>query len=281
MQARGWLQANVLRIWTLSALLLALVCIICKWCQAYTAILAYAAIEYFGIGAFICFVSWSGNFRCDRTGSKNRVRLSQLRRYVRRGWTICLGQLAALIYGKFDVLLVTRFSGMVIVADYLFAQRIFDLAGFITGGASSVMYSNMARKIRNEPTDDWHMAARRWGTVFALLSTVVGIALWVAAPPLIRSWFPGMSDAIPFLRLFGLIAVLIVINQFVTALLNSMGRFALLSRIAILNLFLVVFLGAPAFYFFGTTGLLLSIALVHLCSAVLQISALGRYVTKS
>jgi hypothetical protein len=110
--------------------------------------------------------------------------------------------------------------------------------------------------------------------VFLVLAVTTGLSFWLFAPALIRRWFPGMLGAIGVLDLFGVIAVIAVVTQYLTGLLNSLGFFSAISRVKLLNLCLFVTGGSIAFYLYAIPGLLLFCSAVYLASGVLQALAL-------
>jgi O-antigen/teichoic acid export membrane protein len=281
MQARGWIKEVPLPICLIAAALAVLAASDARLLQPRAAIAVYVAIEYAGLVAFALMAyrqaSVHGEHFPLRAGASRR---KQIVLYLRRGWSVTIGQLAALAYGKFDVLLVVKFSPTAVVAYYLLAQRMFDLTGFVIGGASSVMYANIVRTLgRGALPRAWSRAAARWAVLFTCIAGCIGMYFWVVGPVLIERWFSRMGGAIGVLPLFGVVAVTVVVNQYLTALLNSLGRFSVISKINVINFALILVLGSVAYYVFSIPGLLLSVAFVYASSAAMQAVALKLRVT--
>ncbi len=269
MQARGVLRANAAKIW-----LLALVLFVCALVSAAaeavpTVLLGYVAIEYVGL-VLLALIAWrSQTFSPKQWALSKRFTRRQIEAYGHRGGTVVVGQMAALFYGKFDVLLVINFATPATVASYLFAQRIVDLAGFLSGGVSSVMYSTMVR-IASTDRVRWQLSARRWAVLFGIIAVTIGLAFWVAIPLIVVRFFANMNDARQYIVLFGLVALFAVANQFSSGLLNAVGRFGVIARLNIFNLCVLVSLGTFAFFYFGVTTMIGVIAAVYAVSAVIQ-----------
>lgn len=276
MQARGWLEEVPLQICVIAIALAVLATADARSLQPRAALATYVAIEYGGLVAFALMA----HRQASKHGEHSLLRRTNFRRkqivlYLRRGWSVTIGQLAALANGKFDVLLVAKFSPTAVVAYYLLAQRMFDLTNFVIGGGSSVMYANVVRTLgRGALPRAWARAAIRWATVFACMGACIGAYFWAVGPFLIRRWFPQMEGATGVLPLFGVVAVMIVVNQYLTALLNSLGRFAVISKINLINFLLILMLGSAAYYLYGIPGLLLAVAVVYGSSAAMQAVAL-------
>jgi len=276
MQARGWLEEVPLQICVIAIVLAVLATADARALQPRAALAAYVAIEYGGLATFILIAYRQASMHGEHFPLRAATfRRKQIVLYLRRGWSVTIGQLAALANGKFDVLLVAKFSPTAVVAYYLLAQRMFDLTGFVTGGASSVMYANVVRTLgRGELPRAWARAAVRWAALFACIAACIGAYFWAVGPFLIRRWFSRLDGATGVLPLFGVVAVMIVVNQYLTALLNSLGRFTVISKINLINFMLILVLGSAAFYLFRIPGLLLAVALVYGSSAAMQAVAL-------
>lgn len=271
MQARGWLNESRTVLWMVCVGLPASIGLAAWVLPGYEAVRVYAFMEYVALGAMALIARHAGRLHRAGLDEGRRLRGRQLSLYLRRGWNVCVGQIAALTYGKFDVLLVARFAPATSVADYLFVQRFFDLANFVAGGASSVMYATIARKTgRVIPSQAWTAAAKQWALAFTLLAAAVGMAFWLVGPVLIRTFFPRMSGAVGIIYLFGIVAVLSVVNQYVTALLNSVGGYSVIARVNVVNLLMILIAGSAAFYWFGIPWLLVSIAVVYFIAPLLQ-----------
>lgn len=270
LQARSWIGVWFIPIVALAVGALALVWFALRHFPIEQAFLWYCVLEYVILAAFLGMTclsvrhEWRG---WHRMGCRFSIR--RCLPYLRRGWVVCSGQLSALAYGKFDVVLVTVFAASAVASSYLFVQRIYEVSLFFVGGIASVMFSHLV-KMGDPGNRSWRRSLVRWGAVFGMAGALVVLMFWVVLP---LSWtfvtkMPVSAAAL--LWPFGAIALLALLNQFVTAVLNSLGKFRSLRSINFLNLLMILVAGSMAFFHGGPVSLLMAVAAVYLVSLVLQ-----------
>jgi O-antigen/teichoic acid export membrane protein len=173
-------------------------------------------------------------------GRSARVRLLFTRRIVlsllRESVPVAVGGIAVVFYVRLDNLLIGLFLNEGSVGVYSAAYRLTEPFMLIFSSLSLSVYASLSRYGKRDPSQTAGRNMARILTTVVVLSSASALVLALFAGRILTLLSPQYGGAVMALRILSLAIVFKAVNAQLTAMINSRGKFSVITRIAIVNL---------------------------------------------
>ena len=254
--------------------------------------LAYVSLTFFGfshqwpLASFAVIIPASelinllitssiyGRISSLRLRFDRRIVLSLIRESV----PVAIGGIAVVLYLRLDNLLVGLFLNEASVGVYSAGYRFTEPFMLVFSSLSLSIYASLSRQGKTD------MSKEVGQTMFRLLATVIGIS---SVSALLLSFFavrllamisPEYHNAVTVLRILSLSIVFKAVNAQLTAMINSRGRFSIITVIATINLTINIVLNLLMIPKYGIIGAAIAVTATEGVNTIMQLVCIKYYV---
>lgn len=196
---------------------------------------------------------------------------------IRESLPVAVGVIAVVFYMRLDTLLVGLFLNESSVGVYSAGYRFTEPFMLVFSSLSLSVYASLSQKGKHD------ILKNSGQTISRILATVIGISavaallLSVFAVRLLAMISPEYNDAVTVLRILSLSIVFKALNAQLTAMINSRGRFSLITVIAIINLTINIALNLLMIPKYGIIGAAIAVTTTEGINTIMQIVCIKQY----
>lgn len=254
--------------------------------------LSYISLTFFGLSRhwslvfFAAIIPASEMINLLITSSIYRsisfVRLRFNRRIIlslmRESAPVAIGGIAVVFYLRLDSLIVGFFLNEESVGVYSAGYRFTEPFMLVFSSLSLSIYASLSKYKKGD------VSQKAGQAMFRLIATVVGLSSGAAfllsffAVRLLALISPQYNDAVTVLRILSLSIVFKAVNAQLTAMINSRGRFSLITVIAIINLTINIVLNLLMIPKYGIIGAAIAVTATEGVNTIMQIVCIQYYV---
>jgi len=197
---------------------------------------------------------------------------------LRESIPVAVGGIAVVLYLRLDNLLVGLFLNKESVGVYSAGYRFTEPFMLIFSSLSLSIYASLSQYGKND------ISKKVGQTMFRILATVIGLSsvgallLSFFAVRLLAMISPEYHNAVTVLRILSLSIVFKALNAQLTAMINSRGRFSLITVIAIINLTINVVLNLLLIPIYGIIGAAIAVTTTEGVNTIMQLVCIKYYV---
>jgi O-antigen/teichoic acid export membrane protein len=185
------------------------------------------------------------------------------------------------VYLRLDNLLIAGMLGDVSVGEYAIAARIVEPFLLVFSSFSVSFYASLSSRWSTEPAADVWRGITRIVASIAMIGAVAAAALSLAAPPLVAQFWGEYSNSAGALAILGWTILPKAVNMQWTSILNSMGKFRIITVIAANNLALTVLGNLVLLPRYGILGAAMTVLGVEIVNTALQFVFVSSYIGTS
>jgi O-antigen/teichoic acid export membrane protein len=201
-----------------------------------------------------------------------------IRSLIRESVPVAIGGIAVVLYLRLDNLLVGLFLNEASVGVYSAGYRFTEPFMLVFSSLSLSIYASLSRQGKND------MSNKVGQTMYRLLATVIGtssvsaLLLSFFAVQLLAMISPEYHNAVTVLRILSLSIVFKAVNAQLTAMINSRGRFSIITVIAIINLTINIGLNLLMIPKYGIIGAAIAVTTTEGVNTIMQLVCIKYYV---
>lgn len=196
-----------------------------------------------------------------------------IRDIVREAFFVAVSSLIVVVYLRLDTLLIGTFLGSREVGEYSLAFRLTE--------PFQLLFSSLSLSLFASLSSLWQRAeiSEIWRTLRKALYPAIGVAgvslvlLSVIVSALLKFYAPEFTQSQNVLIVLSIALLFKAINPQLTAVLNSLGEFRLMTMISFVNLLVCVFLNSILIPRYGVVGAALAVVGVESLNSLIQCSA--------
>jgi O-antigen/teichoic acid export membrane protein len=197
---------------------------------------------------------------------------------MRESAPVAIGGIAVVLYLRLDSLFVGLFLNEESVGVYSAGYRFTEPFMLVFSSLSLSIYASLSKYKKND------ISIKAGQTMFRLLATVIGLSsagaflLSFFAVRLLAMISPQYNDAVTVLRILSLSIVFKAVNAQLTAMINSRGKFSIITVIAIINLTINIVLNLLMIPKYGIIGAAIAVTATEGVNTLMQIVCIQYYV---
>jgi O-antigen/teichoic acid export membrane protein len=197
---------------------------------------------------------------------------------IRESVPVAIGGIAVVLYLRLDNLLVGLFLNEASVGLYSAGYRFTEPFMLVFSSLSLSIYASLSRQGKID------ISKKGAKTMFRILATVIGLS---SVSALLLSFFavrllamisPEYHNAVTVLRILSLSIVFKALNAQLTAMINSRGRFSIITVIAIINLTINIVLNLLMIPRYGIIGAAIAVTITEGVNTIMQLICIKYYV---
>lgn len=197
---------------------------------------------------------------------------------IRESAPVAIGAIAVVLYLRLDNLLVGLFLNEASVGVYSAGYRLTEPFMLVFSSLSLSIYASLSRSKKND------MSNNVGQNLFRILATVVGLS---SAGAFLLSFFavrlmamisPEYANAVTVLRILSLSIVFKAVNAQLTAMINSRGRYSIITVVALINLAVFLALNLLMIPRYGIIGAAIVVTTTEGINTVMQMICIRYYV---
>jgi O-antigen/teichoic acid export membrane protein len=193
-----------------------------------------------------------------------------IKELVKEASFVALSSFIVVVYLRLDALLIGTLLGSRAVGEYSLAFRLTEPFQLLFSSLSLSLFASLSRL--------WQSAelVEVWRTIRKVLYPTVGVAgvsivlLSMVVSPLLKSYAPEFIQSQDVLIVLSIALLFKAVNPQLTAILNSLGEFRLITMITFVNLLMCVFLNSILIPRYGVVGAALAVAGVEGLNSLIQ-----------
>lgn len=215
-----------------------------------------------------------GRISSVRLRLNRKIALSLMRESV----PVAISAIAIVLYLRLDNLLVGWFLNEASVGVYSAGYRFTEPFMLVFSSLSLSIYASLSQKGKAD------LSNKVSRTLFRIIATVVGLSaigallLSIFAERLLGMISPEYHNAVTVLRILSLSVVFKALNAQLTAMINSRGRFSLITVIAIINLTINIALNLLMIPKYGIIGAAIAVTATEGVNTIMQMVCIKYYV---
>ncbi len=203
-----------------------------------------------------------------------RIVLSLMRESV----PVAVGGIAVVLYLRLDNLFVGLFLNQESVGIYSAGYRFTEPFMLVFSSLSLSIYASLSQYGKND------ISKKVGQAMFRILATVIGLSsvgallLSFFAVRLLAMISPEYNNAVMVLRILSLSIVFKAVNAQLTAMINSRGKFSIITFIAIINLTINIVLNLLMIPKYGIIGAAIAVTATEGVNTIMQMVCIKYYV---
>ncbi len=179
------------------------------------------------------------------------------------GFAIIIG----VSYAKLDIFMLTKMTASVDVGIYALSMRVLDPLMFVAGAYFSDVYAKMSAMPITAANHSTQIKFLNKSFLMTSLMTLVYVSIACIALNLFAKQY---TDAYLLVVLVGLSVIFKMRNLSYSAFINANGKYSIMSRVAVINFFMVLGFLYAGIYYFGIWGAAVAIATAEAFNSVMQ-----------
>jgi O-antigen/teichoic acid export membrane protein len=197
---------------------------------------------------------------------------------IRESIPVAIGGIAVVLYLRLDNLFLGLFLNESSVGIYSAGYRFTEPFMLVSSSLSLSIYASLSQYGKNDLSKNVSQ------TMFRILATVIGLStvgallLSFFAVRLLAMLSPEYYKSVTVLRILSLSIIFKAINAQLTAMINSRGKFSIITVIAIINLTINIALNLLMIPEYGIIGAAIAVTATELINTIMQTVCIKYYV---
>lgn len=190
-----------------------------------------------------------------------------------------IGGVLVVIYLRLDNVMIGWFLGEYEIGQYAFAFRLMEPFSLVFSSLSISLYASLS-STWNTPEAQHNLRTVMNVMMVVLLTALVGFLMTIILRMFIPALAPEYSASVDVLSIMGVTLFVKGANTQLTAILNSLGKFRIITLITAVNLSLALVLNVILIPLYGIVGAALAVLIMESSNTLMQGAAV-RYQFKS